>query len=596
MARAKKNRRGGIMNNWDLNKLYSSYESKEFQSDLIEVDSLIKKFNEFKSFILEKKAANIILTDYLLLSIELNSILERMFGFVSLNSATNTTDPESAKYIVVLSQKITKLAEVETLFSKFVTKINNLDELVSASDFLKEHEFYIKEIIQRDKYNLDEKTEALLSKLSQSSSSLWGRLQGVLTSTLEVEYNGEILTLPEVIGKSEDKDSDVRKNAYEAELKAYDKIDKAIAFAMNGIKGEVNTLTEVRGYKSALDKALVDSRMSEGSLNAMIDSMKEYLPVFRKYLKRKGELLGHKNGLPWYDLYAPMGKSAKEFSVKDAQKFILQNFGSFSPNLENLAKRAFDENWVDYLPYKGKVGGAFCANIHAIEESRVLTNFNGSFGDVVTLAHELGHAYHGDRIFSESNLNANYTMPVAETASIFCETIVLKAALKDAVKEEKVYLLESSLQGSTAVVVDILSRFIFEASVFDQQKTNYLDENILKELMLKAQKEAYGDGLDPNFLHPYMWLWKPHYYSGGLSFYNWPYAFGLLFAKGLYGIYQQEGPGFTDKYDDLLRATGKMSVEDVAKLANIDITNQDFWRTSLEVIKEDIELFLEITK
>jgi len=584
------------MNNWDLNKLYSSYESKEFQSDLIEVDSLIKKFNEFKSFILEKKAANIILTDYLLLSIELNSILERMFGFVSLNSATNTTDPESAKYIVVLSQKITKLAEVETLFSKFVTKINNLDELVSASDFLKEHEFYIKEIIQRDKYNLDEKTEALLSKLSQSSSSLWGRLQGVLTSTLEVEYNGEILTLPEVIGKSEDKDSDVRKNAYEAELKAYDKIDKAIAFAMNGIKGEVNTLTEVRGYKSALDKALVDSRMSEGSLNAMIDSMKEYLPVFRKYLKRKGELLGHKNGLPWYDLYAPMGKSAKEFSVKDAQKFILQNFGSFSPNLENLAKRAFDENWVDYLPYKGKVGGAFCANIHAIEESRVLTNFNGSFGDVVTLAHELGHAYHGDRIFSESNLNANYTMPVAETASIFCETIVLKAALKDAVKEEKVYLLESSLQGSTAVVVDILSRFIFEASVFDQQKTNYLDENILKELMLKAQKEAYGDGLDPNFLHPYMWLWKPHYYSGGLSFYNWPYAFGLLFAKGLYGIYQQEGPGFTDKYDDLLRATGKMSVEDVAKLANIDITNQDFWRTSLEVIKEDIELFLEITK
>jgi oligoendopeptidase F len=187
-------------------------------------------------------------------------------------------------------------------------------------------------------------------------------------------------------------------------------------------------------------------------------------------------------------------------------------------------------------------------------------------------------------------------MPVAETASTFCETIVLKAALKDAAKEEKIYLLESSLQGSTAVVVDILSRYIFESSVFEAQKGDFLDENRLKDLMLKAQKEAYGDGLDHEFLHPYMWLWKPHYYSGGLSFYNWPYAFGLLFAKGLYGIYQIEGESFTPKYDELLKATGKMSVEDVAKLADIDITKKDFWITSLKVIEENINLFLELTE
>jgi len=157
-------------------------------------------------------------------------------------------------------------------------------------------------------------------------------------------------------------------------------------------------------------------------------------------------------------------------------------------------------------------------------------------------------------------------------------------------------LLESSLQGSTAVAVDILSRYLFETSVFDNQKTNYLDENTLKELMLNAQKEAYGDGLDHHFLHPYMWLWKPHYYSGALSFYNFPYAFGLLFAKGLYGIYLQEGQKFTPKYDALLKATGKMSVEDVAMLANIDLTTKTFWQTSLDVIKEDIELFLDLTK
>ena len=584
------------MNNWDLSKLYESYKSKEFLADVDKVDTLLKKSNLFKDLFLGNQDSKIIVKDYLLLEIEISELADRLFSFVSLNSSTNTVDPESSRYSVILQKKFSEFTEVNTLFSAYISKIEDIDEVIASSDFLKEHEFVIKEIIKYNKYNLDEKTEGLLSKLNQSGAGLWSKLQRVLTSTLEIEFNGETLTLPEIIGKSEDSDQEIRKTAYEAELKAYDKIDKSIAFAMNGIKGQVNILTEFRGYKSALDKALVNSRMSEETLNAMLDSMKEYLPVFRKYLKRKGELLGHKNGLPWYDLDAPMGESAKEISIEEAQEFILKNFATFSPNLESLARRAFTENWVDYFPYKGKVGGAFCQDIHPLKESRILTNFNGTFGDVITLAHELGHAYHADCVFSESTLNSNYTMPVAETASTFCETIVLKAALKAAKKDEKIYLLESSLQGSTAVVVDILSRYIFEASVFDNQKTNYLDENKLKELMLSAQKEAYGDGLDPSFLHPYRWLWKPHYYSGGLSFYNWPYAFGLLFAKGLYGIYQKEGQEFTSKYDNLLKMTGRMSVEDVAKLADIDLTSKDFWRTSLEVIKEDIELFLELTK
>ncbi|MFK5883564.1 MAG: M3 family oligoendopeptidase, partial [Candidatus Izemoplasma sp.] len=501
-----------------------------------------------------------------------------------------------SKYDVILQNKVSEFTIINVLFSNYVSLIDDIDTVINESAFLKEHAYIIKQIILSNKYQLDESTEGLLSKLNQSGSTMWSKLQGVLTSTLEVEYNGEILTLPEILGKAEDNNAEVRKNAYEAELAAYPKIDKAIAFAMNGIKGEVNTMTEKRGYKSPLDQALVSSRMKQGSLEAMIEAMKEYLPIFRKYLSRKGEILGHKNGLPWYDLYAPIGKSSKVFSIKDAQDYIIKNFKTFSPHLEGLAQRAFDEDWIDYNPRKGKVGGAFCANINPLGESRVLLNFNGSFSDVVTMAHELGHAYHGDNIFSETILNANYTMPVAETASTFCETVVLKAAIKDADKEEKIFLLESDLQGSTAVVVDILSRYIFEASVFDEQRNDFLNENRLKELMTNAQKEAYGDALDPNFLHPYMWLWKPHYYSGGLSFYNWPYAFGLLFAKGLYAQYIKEGSSFPARYDELLKNTGKLSVEDVALKAGIDVTSKDFWRGSLEIVKEDIELFLELTK
>jgi len=344
------------MKNWDLSKLYKSYSSKEFLEDVEKIDAMLLEANEFKNKFIDKSDPLVILTDYLLLEIQINTLTRKLFGFVSLNSSTNTVDIESARYSVVLQKKFSEFTEVNTLFSKYVSNLKDIDDLLNSSDFLKEHKFYVKEIIKHNKYNLDEKTEGLLSKLNQSGADLFSKLQRVLTSTLEVEYKGEILTLPEIIGKSEDDDPKVRKSAYEAELAAYKKIDKSIAFAMNGIKGQVNTLSEYRGYKSALDRALVNSRMSEETLNAMLDSIKEYLPIFRQYLKRKGELLGHNDGLPWYDLYAPMGKSAKEFTIEEAQSFILKNFASFSPNLENLAKKAFDGNWVDYLPYKGKVG------------------------------------------------------------------------------------------------------------------------------------------------------------------------------------------------------------------------------------------------
>ena len=292
-----------------------------------------------------------------------------------------------------------------------------------------------------------------------------------------------------------------------------------------------------------------------------------------------------------------MGSVNTRFTPEEANDYILKNFKTFSPSLFNLAKKAFVEDWIDYTPRKGKRGGAFCSNIHSIKESRIMTNFTGAFGDMITLAHELGHAYHGDVIFKESSLNSSYTMPVAETASTFCETIVNKAALKDAKSnEERIFLLESSIQGYTAVVIDIMSRFIFEKTVFEGRESTVFDVEELNNIMVNAQLETYGDGLDKNCLHPYMWVCKPHYYSGGLSYYNFPYTFGLLFAKGLYSIYLKDNDLFIANYDKLLAATGKMKVEEVAKLMNIDVTKKEFWLNSLEMLKEDIELFLEITK
>jgi len=584
------------MRKWNLSKLYNSFQDQTFLDDMKLLEELVKKSTNFEVELTNYNAKTTKLTTYLKSEVELYKLVDKLIHFASLSSAVESTNVEALKSLNKIQNILASLAKIETIFGEWLLNYPNLEEDINTTDFLKEHEFHILETKSTASYNLDEKTEILLAKLRQNGSSAWSNLQSLLTSTLAVKYEGKEITLSEVRNLATDPSQDVRKAAYEAEINAYTSIEKSIASSLNSIKGEVNVISKERGYESPLAQTLFNSRMKRETLDAMQEACLEYMDVFRQYLKRKAKLLGHKNGLPFYDLFAPIGKSNKSFTIPEANAYVLKNFKTFSNDLYEMADKAFKNDWLDYTPRKGKVGGAFCANIHAIKESRVMVNFTGSFSDMITMSHELGHAFHGESIFKESSLNSNYTMPVAETASTFCETIVNKAALKDATNdEERIFLLESSIQDYTQVVVDIMSRFIFEKSVFEGRETTVYDENELKDLMIKAQKETYGDGLAENILHPYMWVCKPHYYSGGLSYYNFPYTFGLLFAKGLFAKYLENKDAFVGMYDDLLRSTGKSMVEDTALLAGIDITKKEFWASSLELLKQDIELFLKLT-
>ena len=351
-------------------------------------------------------------------------------------------------------------------------------------------------------------------------------------------------------------------------------------------------MAELRGYDSPLDMTLKQAKMKRETLDAMLSAMKEYLPKFHAYLRKKAELLGYENGLPWYELFAPMGDLGRKFTAKEAREYLISHFAPFSQELSDMINQAFEEKWIDFYPRKGKVGGAFCCNMPNQKQSRILTNFDGALGDVVTLAHELGHAFHGKQIENHRPLNTDYSMPVAETASTFNENVVMNAAIDEAEGKEKMILLESQLQDTTQIICDIYSRYLFETAVFEKRKNSFMFADELKELMLDAQKEAYGDGLDHSVLHPYMWVCKGHYYDSGLSFYNFPYAFGGLFAGGLYAQYLEEGPSFVDKYKALLKATTVSSVEDVAAMAGIDLTKEDFWKKSLSLISARIDTFL----
>ena len=575
------------MYEWTLEDLYPSFESQEFKQD-VEAYKALK--GKFESLTLEDSIEGI--TQVVKLLEESTVLTGRLYNYIHLTLATDTTHETATQVEVQLAGVSADLQATYAKVSKFLGTIQ-ID--ITTDPFLAEYRYYFEEAKKDATHLLSDELEEVLAKMSISGGKAWSQLFDFMWSSAQGEYKGEVVTLSEIRGKAYDSDAEVRKSAYEAELKMYDAIKEPIAFSLNHIKKEVLTTSQLRGFESPLAHTLEASRMSRETLDALLEAIREYLPNFRKYLRHKAALLGHENGLPFYDLFAPVGNSSRTFTVEESKDYLIENFKTFSADLAEMTEEFFDKHYIDFYPRKGKVGGAFCANLPMIKQSRVLTNFTGSLSDVVTLAHELGHAYHGLHIENHRPLNQDYSMPVAETASTFNENIIMNTAIKEANDEEKIALIESQLQDTTQIIVDIYSRYLFESAVFENREQSFMFSKDLEEMMLSAQKEAYGDGLDQSYLHPYMWACKPHYYSTGLSFYNFPYAFGGLFSKGLYAIYQEQPEGFVEKYQELLRATTVSSVEDTAKVLGVDVSTPEFWKKALAEVAESIEAFIALT-
>lgn len=575
---------------WDLSPFFSGVGSPEFKDATTKLD---RRLSEAEAYWDRESITQGGGTSPTILAASLDTLNDlyeqgRLLGaYLECLVTTNSKDDAAAAALSEFDNLTVRLQKLQTRFALWVGGAD-LESAAAVSEVVRQHAFFIRQCQIKSKHLMDPRLESLATDLAVSGSTGWTRLHGNLTSQIQVEVDGERLPMPAVRNLAYVKDREKRERAYHAELAAWKQNEVPIAAAMNGIKGEVHTLCAARKWGSPLDEALFHANIDREALEAMMDAAHDSFPMFRRYLNAKASAIGVQK-LAFYDLFAPVGEGSKTWDYVEGCEFVAENFGAYSPKMGEFARRNFRENWIDAEPRNGKVGGAYCTPVRG-DESRILMNYDPSYGSVSTLAHELGHAYHNLCISNRTILNQETPATLAETASIFCETIVKEAALKSVGKQDQIAILEASIQGQCQVVVDITSRFLFERGVFEKRAERELSASEFSELMLSAQRKTYGDGLDPNLLHPYMWAVKPHYYST-YSFYNFPYMFGLLFGLGLYAIYQQDPDPFRARYDDLLSSTGLADGATLASQFGIDIRSKEFWAASLAQVDADVSRF-----
>ena len=583
---------------WDLSVLYRDFDDPKIESDFAALKQKCAQLQAMCRQAAQQDPDPLSTLEALCDGMEdIHAWMEPLGSFASLTLATEATNERAQQLMDRLEAFSVEISLLSSGITRYIGGLPDLEAMIRQSDKLKKVDFYLRQNREEAAHLMDPAIEEWMLRMSITGSSAFSTLRDKLDATLLVDYRGKQLPLSAVRAMAYDPDPQVRKDAYEAELAAYTKIEIPMAACLNGIKGEALTMIDAQHFSSVLDQTLFYSNMDRETLDAMLTAMDESLPAFRRYMRKKGQLLGHENGLPFYDLFAPLspeGFTPRRYTIEEARDKLLTEMGKFTPEMAAFIDGAFRDRWIDVFPREGKGGGAFCAGLHTLDQSRVLTNFDGSFSDVSTLAHELGHAWHNRCMASLPSVMTDAPMPLAETASIFNETVLAHAVLDSAPQQERFTILEGLLSDANQTIVDIYSRYLFESAVIDQRKDRTLSAKELKALMLDAQEKTYGDGLDPDCRHPYMWACKSHYYIPGLAFYNFPYAFGQLFSAGVYAIYRREGASFVPRYNQLLRSCGSMKVYDVARSVGIDVRDPDFWRASLKGYTEKVDEFIAL--
>ena len=594
---------------WNMQQIWKSFSDSEYKNSIEKLQLLIKQIsyhvkNPIKDF-------NQFLKIYLSMDNELGSLSESLYAYSYSIYATDTTNTDSLNNMALLEELQVSIADYQLVFRQILKENQTkLSSFFHSFPEYKKYEFILKEEISYFNHQMERKEESIANDLQRFGGDAWSKLHEQIISNMVDKETGK--TFNQLRNDAYSPDRNIRKESYYKEIALLEQNQIAISSALNNIKGATISLNKKRnwgdGFEGAINRSLFSSRLSRKSLDALISAIEDSIPMWQEYLFEKAKALnlkdekGNSEKCSFYDIFAPLitesSDKEKDWTYKEAKEFIINKFSEFSSHMGDFVKTAFEENWVDAEIRKGKVGGAFCIDFPLQKVSRVLTNFSGTTSDILTLAHELGHAYHHFCIKDLDYNLCSYPMTLAETASIFSETMVTNSMLKTANLSEKINLLEMHLSDSCQTLLDILSRFYFEKSVFEERENKELVAEDFCRLMNDAQNKTYGNSLTET-KHPYLWAVKTHYYSPSLDFYNFPYAFGQLFALGLYSQYKESPKEFPSQYQELLKNTGSMTCEEVCKLAGFDITTKDFWLSGIKELKLEFEEWktcLKVTK
>lgn len=593
---------------WDLESIYPGGEnSPQLQEKLTllsqQADEFTQSAKEWNP--VSDKPQYTAFESLTLLQEKLMNGLSQTYTFVEGLQSENVHSTKTGSLFGKIFAIQSRYQTAQTIVTKKMVSISDAEweELLQLPTF-QPLAFVLSETRDEGKDLLSEQEEKLINELSIDGFQGWSDHYDSLVAQIQIPFKEKDDTTTYLsAGQAQNKmygdpDPIVREQLFESWEKAWSEKESLFADTLNHLSGFRLADYKAHGITDFLKKPLEYNRMKRETLDAMWKAISDNKQPFVDYLNRKAQLLG-KEKVAWQDIEAPVvvgDAEPKKYPYDEGAEFVLSNFRKFSTKMADFAQHAFDNQWIEVENRPGKAPGGYCSDLPESKESRIFMTYSEGAGEVATLAHELGHAFHSDVMKDLPAFNQQYAMNVAETASTFAELIVADATVKEAANdEEKITLLDSKMQNALAMFLNIHARFLFETRFYAERQEGIVPQERISELMTEAQEEAYQGALSN--AHPTFWASKLHFYISDISFYNFPYTFGYLFSLGIYNRSLEEGQEFEDKYIALLRDTGRMTTEELAqKHLNVDLTTPDFWEAGISIVKQDVETFLELTE
>ena len=572
---------------WDLGPLVDHQGRAGVESLLAEATNLASAFRERYAGQVEKLDAKGLAEAMHELE-RIQDLSGRAGSYAGLDFSTDTADPERGALLQEAEERSTAL---ETMLLFFELEWAALDDehaqRLLSSEELDFCRHFLRSARRYRPHLLSEPEEKVLAEKAISSQSAWGRLFGELTAALRVDVEGEEVPLEVALSRLQSPDREVRRKAAGAVSETLQPGIRTRAFIYNTLVYDKAVEDRLRAYPHWLASRNLDNEASDESVAALIEAVRRRYDVPQRWYRLKAKLLGI-DRLADYDRAAPVGGEETTFSFAQARDLVLDTYTSFSPEAGRLARRFFEERWIDAPVRPHKRGGAFCSYTVPSVHPYVLLNFTARRRDVLTMAHELGHGLHASLAAPQGIFQLSTPLTLAETASVFGEALVF-GRLLEAARDDKsrLGLLAERMDGAVATVFRQMAMNRFEYLVHTRRREEgELSVDRLSELWIESQAELFGDSVQMSDGYRLWWSYIPHFI--GVPGYVYAYAYGQLFALSAYRRYLDEGESFVPRYLQLLAAGGSRSPEQLAEIVGIDLTDPGFWDAGLALVEEQL--------